>query len=141
MKFTSAFVALGLSAFSYAASTGANPVEITFSNFYDNGSLSTNNVACSNLTPKYPTLGSFPTFPNIGGAFAVSGFDSPECGSCWKITDPQTDVTIFVTAIDTAGVGFDLSFEAFNTLTNGTGIGPGSAKAIAYQVDASECGL
>ena len=141
MKFTSVFVALGLSAVSYAASTGAYTVKATFSEFYDNGSLSTNNVACSELTPKYPTLGSFPTFPNIGGAHAVSGFGSPECGSCWKITDPLTDVTIYVTAIDTAGVGFDLSLEALNTLTDNNATGPGSAEVIAYQVDASECGL
>ena len=139
MKFTSVLVALGLGAFSYADNTGT--VTATYSQFYDNSQSSTNIVACSNLTPKFPTLGSFPTFPNIGGAHAVSGFGSPECGSCWNITDPKTGVSIIATAIDTAGVGFDLSLAALNTLTKGNAVGPGSAQVTAYKVDASKCGL
>ena len=141
MKFTSVFVALGLSAVSYAASTGLLAVKATYDQHYDDANASTNSVACSNLTPKFPTLGSFPSFPNIGGAEAVSGFGSPECGSCWKLTDPLTGVSIFVTAIDTAGDGFNLSLEALNTLTNNNATGPGSAPVNRVQVDASECGL
>ena len=113
----------------------------TFDTAYDGAQSSTNIVACSNLTPRFPTLGSFPTFPYIGGAFAVTGFGSAACGSCWQITDTTTGVTINATAIDVAGDGFNLSLEAMNTLTDGNAIAIGRAPVTAVEVDPSHCGI
>jgi len=134
MKFSTAAVVLAFSAFAFAD-------QVSFDQTYDDAGASTNIVACSNLTPQFPTFGSFPTFPNIGGASVISGFGSPDCGTCWKLTDNDTGKTIVVTAIDHAGDGFNLSLEALNTLTNGNAVNQGVAQVTAVQVDASECGL
>ena len=133
-------LASALALFAGAAVAQTYHTTATFSFDYDNGSSSTNSVACSELTAEFPTLGSFPTFPSVGGAFAVSGFGSPKCGSCWQITDPTTDVTLYFTAIDTSGVGFDLSEQAFNTLTDG-GNPLNRVNVTAELVAASYCGL
>lgn len=113
----------------------------TYSNAYDDADASTNIVACSNLEPQHPTLGSFPTFPNIGGSFAIAGFESPNCASCWEITYEPTGVTITMTAIDHAAEGFNLSEEALDTLTNGMGEQIGLANVTATRVPEANCGL
>jgi hypothetical protein len=63
----------------------------TYDNTYDNPYGSLNGVACSNgenglLTKGFTTFGSLPSFPYIGGAQAVTGWNSPQCGSCWALT-------------------------------------------------------
>jgi len=113
----------------------------SFDNTYDNSAGSTDTVACSNLATQFPTFGSFPTFPNIGGSFAISGFGSAACGTCWQLTFPGTGNTIFVTAIDHTEDGFNLSEAALNTLTNGQAEFDGRVNVSAEQVDASNCGL
>jgi len=50
--------------------------KITYDTFYDNGSASLNDTACSNgeyglITRNFTTLDSLPDFPYIGGSFAV----------------------------------------------------------------------
>ena len=104
-----------------------------------------NTVACSDgaagLASRFPTFGSVPTFPNIGGASAISGFVSPDCGTCWELTDQTTGVSIFITAIDHAGNGFNIAEEAMNTLTDGQAVFLGRIDAAATQVDKSNCGL
>jgi hypothetical protein len=83
-----------------------SPLKATFDQAFDNPSGSVNNVACSNgqngLASKYPTFGDFPNFPYIGGAFDIV-WNSTNCGSCWRITNVANGVTIYITAIDTAG--------------------------------------
>ncbi|KAG5337168.1 hypothetical protein C0989_010437, partial [Termitomyces sp. Mn162] len=119
----------------------ADPV--TFDRTYDNKSGSMLTVACSNglhgLANCFPTFGSVPSFPNIGGAAAVASFDSPNCGTCWNLTFQS--ITISVLAIDHAGEGFNIALEAMNTLTNGQAEFLGRVNATSAQVDKSFCGM
>lgn len=118
--------------------------DVRYDNTYDDASQSLGVVACSDgsnglLTKGFTTFGSLPTFPNIGAAQAIPGYDSAECGSCWKIT--YNGETITVTAIDHAGDGFNLAKAALNTLTNGQAEHDGTISATAVEVDKSECGM
>jgi hypothetical protein len=140
MKFTSTIISLA-ALFSVAS---ADIEVVRYNTFYDNSQTSLNNVACSNgrnglVTKGFPTFGSLPSFPNIGAAQAVGAWNSPFCGSCWELTFGGN--TIYVTAIDTVGNGFDLSLQAMNTLTNGQAQELDSVNAQATQVDESYCGL
>ena len=116
-----------------------------FDNTYDNSGASMLTTSCSDgsngLASRFPTFGSVPSFPNIGGASAIPGWNSAECGSCWQLTYQSTGVTIFVTAIDHADDGFNLSQEALDTLTGGRAVEAGAVDVTAVQVDASQCGL
>nr|CEH24656.1 cerato-platanin 2 [Heterobasidion irregulare] len=118
---------------------------LTYDNTYDNGSGSMNSVACSNgpkgLVERFPTFSDLPTFPYIGGAFAVGSWSSPNCGSCWSLTYPQTGVTIKLIAIDTSGVGFNAAQAAMDKLTGGKANQLGRIEVNAYQLPASECKL
>ena len=120
--------------------------DATFSLFYDSESTSTDFVECGDLlASQFPTLGSFLSFPNIGGSFVVANSDSAACGSCWQITENMTGNTIFVTVIDVSAGddGFVLSEEAFNTLMNGQAgdLSSVDVRVTAVEVDASDCGL
>ena len=132
MKFASTIITLA-ALFSVAIAiptTSSSTVEpVRPNNFYDNGNESLNNVACSNLvsnghnglvTTGFTTFSSLPTFPFIGSSFTIHNWGSPECGSCWELTNPVTGVTIFVTAIDSVSSGFGLSDAAVGTLIGGT---------------------
>jgi hypothetical protein len=114
-----------------------------YDNVYDNASGDMNTVACSDgpqgLSSKYPTFGSLPSFPYIGGAQAIAGWGSTQCGSCWSLTYNGTQ--IYVTAIDHADDGFNLSEEALNALTDGQAEFLGVVQVSATQVDKSFCGL
>ena len=118
-------------------------VRATFDNMYDNPSGSLNNVACSNggfgLASRFPTFGNIPTFPFIGGAPGVV-FNSPNCGGCWRLTSKATNASLVMTAIDSAGSGFNLAQEAFVTL-NGGQIGQGVLDVDAEEIDRSVCGI
>ncbi|KAH8104293.1 SnodProt1 [Phellopilus nigrolimitatus] len=114
-----------------------------YDNTYDNASGSMDSVACSDgqagLASRYPTFGSAPTFPNIGGTQFVAGWNSPNCGTCWQLTYDGT--SILVLAIDHADDGFNLSQEALDTLTDGQAVQLGTVQVDAEQVDSSLCGL
>ncbi|KAH9971230.1 Cerato-platanin [Lactifluus volemus] len=116
---------------------------VTFDTTFDNRDGSMNNVACSNgvngLASRFPTFGSVPSFPFIGGAFDVV-FNSTNCGGCWSLTNPTTGTTINLVAIDTAGAGFNIAKEAFEVLTNGQ-IGAGAIDVVAHKVSPSVCEL
>ena len=116
---------------------------VSFDQTYDQASNSLAIVACSNganglLTKGFTTFGSLPTFPNIGGSFAVAGFNSPNCGTCWNLSFNGTSINVL--AIDHS-VGFNIALEALNTLTNGNAVQLGRITATATQVAASACGL
>ena len=117
--------------------------QISYDTAYDVSSSSLDTVSCSNganglETKGYTTFGSLPTFPYIGGAQAIAGWNSPNCGSyfsiqdsvynyadwistimavgtCWEITYQNTTITVL--AMDHAGDGFNLSLDAMNNLT------------------------
>jgi len=122
-------------------------VSVAYDTTYDNSAQSMDTVACSNgvygLASAYPTFGSVPNFPYIGGAPAITGWDSPSCGTCWELTYSagNIDETIYITAIDVGSDGFVLSEEAMNTLTNGNAVAFGRVSATVTQVDPSSCGL
>jgi hypothetical protein len=137
MKFTSTIISLA------ALFSVASADIVRFNTFYDNPGTSLNNVACSNgknglVTKGFPTFGSLPSFPGIGGVFAVKGFNSTECGSCWQLT--YGGKSIYVTAIDTIHDGFDISLKAMNILTNNQAQALDSIDAQATQVARSFCG-
>ena len=115
----------------------------TFDTTYDNKSGSMNNVACSNgangLSARFPTFGDVPSFPFIGGAFDVV-WNSPNCGSCWTLTNAATGTSINFVAVDATGSGFNIAQEAFVQL-NGGQIGQGTVDVIATKVAPSVCGL
>jgi len=93
---------------------------------------STSTVACSDgangLQAKgYYTLQGL--YPNVGAASFIK-WNSPQCGTCWTLTNPQTGNSVSITAIDACGpVGgyaahFDIAPEAFAAL-GGDGIAAG----------------
>ncbi|KAL5531184.1 hypothetical protein ACEPAG_4060 [Sanghuangporus baumii] len=112
---------------------------------YDNAGGSMLTVACSDgvngLADRYPTFGSVPSFPNVGGASAIAGWNSPQCGTCWRLTYPATGNSIVMTAIDHTDDGFNLSLEALNVLTNGRGVEFGVVDVTAEQIGPTSCGL
>ena len=138
MKLTSAIVSL-MTLFSVALA-----VDVRYDTAYGNANGLLSTVACSDganglLTKGFTTFGSLPSFPNIGAAQAIAGWNSTACGSCWQISYEGKSVNVI--AVDHAGDGFNLSLEAVNTLTNGHATEFGVIDAQAEQVDKSLCGL
>ncbi|EMD39200.1 hypothetical protein CERSUDRAFT_112878 [Gelatoporia subvermispora B] len=122
----------------------AQSVSVSYDQTYDNASASLDTVACSDggngLERKgFTTFGSLPDFPYIGGAPAVTGWDSPACGTCWKLTYEGT--SIMVLAIDVAEDGFNLSLEAMNQLTGGQAEFLGRINASVEQLTSTQCGI
>lgn len=121
----------------------SSTLRATYDTTYDNKSGSMNGVACSNgangLAARFPTFGDVPSFPFIGGAFDVV-WNSPNCGACWNLTNMATGVSISLTAVDSAGSGFNIAQEAFEKLNNGQ-IGSGVLDVVANKISPSVCGL
>ncbi|KAI9437792.1 Cerato-platanin [Lactarius psammicola] len=122
----------------------ASAVNVRYDTAYDNSQASLSTVACSDgvnglLTKGFTTFGSLPSFPNIGAAQAIGGWNSTACGSCWKISFGGQSINVI--AVDHAGDGFNLSLEAMDTLTNGRAKEFGVIDAQATQVDKGLCGL
>ena len=142
MKLTSTFMSLAaLFSVAYADIQPVRP-----NSFYDNPDTSMNEVACSNganglVTKGYPTFGSMPGFPYIGGAYAVTGWNSTECGSCWNLTNADIGITLYLVAVDTVYSGFDVSDDAMDTLTGGQTGEFYEIDVEAAQVAEHYCGL
>jgi hypothetical protein len=144
MKFTailSSLFVLSLSTFTLADS-------LSYDENYDNKSGSLDTTACSDgsngLASSYPTFGDLPKFPYIGGAAAIKAWNSPNCGTCWKLTytnDKKKSKSINVLAVDVADDGFNISLEAMNALTNNLATELGRIDVKSEQVAASKCGL
>ncbi|KAF8744973.1 hypothetical protein AX14_011986 [Amanita brunnescens Koide BX004] len=125
-------------------------ITVAYDTGYDDGSTSLDAVACSNgpyglETLGYTTLGSLPNFPNIGAAYAVAGWDSPACGTCWQLTytDAQgVSSSLNITAVDHAGANsFNIALPAMNNLTNNQAEALGRVPVTAIQVPTSGCGF
>ncbi|KAI0696577.1 Cerato-platanin-domain-containing protein [Cerioporus squamosus] len=144
MKF--AALAISLFALPSAFAQTATNVSVSFDQTYDNPGGSLTTVACSDgpnglITKGFSNFTSLPGFPNIGGAFAIGGFNSANCGTCWALTFNGT--TINVLAIDTASNGFNIALAAMNKLTNNQAEFLGRVNATARmigQLDACEEG-
>ncbi|KAJ8591463.1 Cerato-platanin [Rhizopogon salebrosus TDB-379] len=140
MRFASCVVAFMAMALPVLAQTES----LSYDTTYDNSALSLDYVACSDgpnglITKGYTTLGQLPTFPNVGGVYTVTGWDSASCGTCYEVTYGNN--TLAVLAVDTASEGFNLSEEAMNTLTGGEAVFLGRVSVTAVEVAASVCGL
>ena len=116
-----------------------SPLRAAFDSTFDNPTYSLDNVACSNgangLAAKYPTFSTIPNYPYVGGAFDVA-WNSPNCGGCWSITNPANGKSIFMTAVDTAGHGFNLGTAAFKALNGGE---KNTIDVVATKVAQSNC--
>ncbi|PTB40952.1 uncharacterized protein TrAFT101_006103 [Trichoderma asperellum] len=127
----------------FSAAVSADTV--SYDTGYDDASRSLTVVSCSDgtngLITRYhwQTQGQIPRFPYIGGAQAVAGWNSPNCGTCWKLT--YSGKTIYVLAIDHTAAGFNIGLDAMNALTNGNAVALGRVSATASQVAVSNCGL
>ncbi|KAM5542790.1 hypothetical protein V8D89_003751 [Ganoderma adspersum] len=119
-------------------------VSVSFDQAYDNADTSLATVSCSDgshglLTKGYTTFGSLPSFPNIGGASVVTGWNSDQCGTCWALT--YNGKSIKVLAVDSAVYGWNIGLGAMNALTEGQAEQLGRVDAVASLVDSSQCGL
>lgn len=126
----------------------SNPVpaaqyKVTYDPSFDNPVGSMDSVACSNgrhgLAARFALFRDVPTFPNIGGAFDIV-WNSPNCGSCWNLTNTANNLSITMTAIDKAGHGFNIAEYAFEYL-NGGEVGEGILQAEAQRLPVEACGL
>ena len=91
---------------------------------YDNAGQSTLTLACSDgvnglYTKGKQTLSQVPGFPLVGAAPTIAGWNSPNCGKCFKVT--WGSKTIYITGVDTSRStgNFVLSKYALNQLTGG----------------------
>ncbi|KAF8249130.1 allergen Asp f 15 precursor [Wilcoxina mikolae CBS 423.85] len=119
MQFTTTIFALLASALTVSAGT---QVSVGYDTNYDSPILSTKSTACSDgsnglFTKGYNTLGDLPNFPLVGASDQIPGWNSNQCGKCFKIFYQGT--SIYVTAVDHAGNGFVLSKAAMDKLTGG----------------------
>lgn len=148
MFFTSillAFASLFLPILAAPQSPGHPPVlHVTYSTQYDNKKLSLNGVACSNganglITKGYKTLGDLKNFPNVAAAQYIEGWNSTNCGSCYKlIWGPNS---IYVLGVDHVADGFVLSQAALDKLTGGQAVSLGSTEAAVIGVQGSYCSI
>ncbi|KAF7970192.1 hypothetical protein HWV62_24838 [Athelia sp. TMB] len=145
MKFATAAIAALLIPVGALAATST----LSYDQTYDTKSTSLSTVACSDgtnglLTAGFTTFGSLPKFPYIGGAQAVAGWNSPNCGSCWNVTytnSKKVSKSISVLAIDHTDSGFNIALEAMNTLTGGIAKELGRITVTSKEIAASNCGL
>lgn len=117
--------------------------KVTYDPSFDNPVGSMDSVACSDgrygLAARFAMFREIPTFSNIGGAFDIA-WNSPNCGSCWQLTNTANNLSITITTIDTAGHGFNIAESAFEYL-NGGDVGEGILQAEAHKVPIQVCGL
>ncbi|EJD43447.1 SnodProt1 [Auricularia subglabra TFB-10046 SS5] len=116
---------------------------VSYDTVYDNARLSTNGIACSNgkygLAKKgYKTIGAIPSYPYVGGTPAIVGWNSKNCGTCWRLTYGRRNITF--TAIDHAQT-INLSKAAMNKLTNNQAVRLGTVEASYQQVSSKLCGF
>jgi hypothetical protein len=129
-------------------SSVAHAVTVSYDTVYDAPGRSLSTVACSDganglLTRGFTTFGSLPNFPDIGGASAVAGWNSPNCGTCWQLTYTNSTgekKSINILAVD-VGAGFNIALAAMNELTGGKAVQFGRVDVASEQVNASVCGL
>ncbi|EMD92796.1 hypothetical protein COCC4DRAFT_50890 [Bipolaris maydis ATCC 48331] len=124
-------------------SSMASGITVSYDPGYDDASRSMDVVSCSDgsngLASRFPTQGSLPRFPLIGGYQGIAGWNSPQCGTCYGLT--YNGKTIYVLAIDHTGAGFNIAQAAMNQLTNGQAAALGRIDAQYQQVAVSNCGL
>lgn len=141
-------LALATSTLSTPLSPRAQTASVSYDPKYDAAGSSLTSVACSNgenglITAGFDTFGSLPSFPRIGGAPTISGWNSPNCGKCYELhyQDANVDKSIYVIAVDAAPGGFNLAQQAMNDLTNGQAVDLGRVDATFTEADPASCGF
>lgn len=143
MKLANVFASFAvLASVSYAQFTAS------YETAYDNPQRSLSTVACSDganglLTRNFTTLGSLPSYPNVGGVPAVTGWNSPDCGTCWTVTYTNAQgiaKSINLLAIDSAS-NFNMASAAMNSLTDDQATSLGRVPVTAISAPQSSCGL
>jgi len=122
---------------------------VNYDPVYDNPNKSLTAVACSDgenglITKGYENFGDLPNFPYIGAAYAVEGYNSASCGSCWELTYTESDKTtktIYVTAIDHADQGFVIAETVLKHLGGQDAVDAGHINVTARGVAESNCGF
>ena len=135
-------------AFAFILLTSVSAFTASFDTAYDDSNRSLSTVSCSDgpnglLTRNFTTLGSLPKYPHVGGAPAVTGWNSPGCGTCWTITYTNADGTgksINLLAID-RGANYNMPTAAMNELTDNQAVFLGRVPVTDVKVDPSVCGL
>ncbi|KAI1258499.1 eliciting plant response-like protein [Xylariaceae sp. FL1019] len=123
----------------------ASAVTVAYDQGYDDSTRSMTAVACSDgangLTTRFgwTTQGQIPRFPYIGAASEVAGWNSPNCGTCYKLT--YEGRSIYFLAVDHAAAGYNVGLKAMDALTNGQAVALGRIDATASQVAVANCGL
>ncbi|KAF5386946.1 hypothetical protein D9615_002020 [Tricholomella constricta] len=123
---------------------------LSYDRVYSVAGASLDTVACSDgshglKTRGFTTFGSLPTFPFIGGAEAIEGWNSVNCGTCYQLT--YTNATsgskksINILAIDSTKPGFNVALPAMEVLVGSQAADIGTAVVEAKQINASFCGL
>ncbi|KAF5345926.1 hypothetical protein D9758_011421 [Tetrapyrgos nigripes] len=128
--------------------TGA--VQLQFDNHYDDAGASLDTVACSDgangLETRFgfKTFGDIPQFPHIGASADVEGFNSANCGACYKLSYTNANgetKSIHMLAIDHAGTGFNVAQAAMDELTGGQAVALGRVDVTSKKVNIKNCGL
>ncbi|KHN96592.1 secreted insect toxic protein [Metarhizium album ARSEF 1941] len=121
----------------------ASAVRVSWDGGYDRPDRSLRDVSCSDgrtgLMPRFQRQSDLPNFPNIGGAAAIEGWGSQNCGTCWKLE--YNGISIKVLAVDHAGDGFNIGKTALNALTNGRAEEFGYVDAAVTPLAPRDCGL
>ncbi|CUS14168.1 unnamed protein product [Tuber aestivum] len=132
-------MAMATSAFAQVATTAG------YDTVYDNGSLSTLSLACSDgpnglYTKGYQTLSSLPRFPRVGSIETIPGWNSPNCGKCYKVTYTATGASINMIGVDAAASGIVMSLGALDELTGGLGEELGRVNVTYVETAGTDCG-
>lgn len=135
-----------LSATVFALTSQSFDTTLAYDQTYDNGSLSTTGIACSNgingvIDQNGATiLSEIPGWPNISGAPVVAGWNSRNCSTCWELTLPDFGNTVIhLLAIDVASGGFNVGLNVMNNVTRNRAVDLGRVNATAMQVDLTSC--
>ncbi|KAF4986201.1 hypothetical protein FDECE_16071 [Fusarium decemcellulare] len=138
MKFTGILSALTLA-------TAASATTVSYDTGYDDRNRALTSVACSDgsngLITRYgwKKQGDIPRFPYIGGVNIIEGWNSKNCGGCYRLEYKGKKINVL--AIDHAGSGFNIGLDAMNALTNGQATQLGRINAQVYHASPSDCGL
>ncbi|EEH05742.1 conserved hypothetical protein [Histoplasma capsulatum var. duboisii H88] len=119
---------------------------VAYDETYDNANLDLLTTSCSDganglVTKGFHVAGDLPIFPRIGAAFSVAGWNSTNCGKCYKLKFEETGVEIPVIAMDHAGSGFNLAKAAMNELTGGRAVEIGRTDMTVTEAVPGDCGM
>ncbi|EJD06253.1 uncharacterized protein FOMMEDRAFT_78605 [Fomitiporia mediterranea MF3/22] len=127
------FTSLAIAQFTLPATVNPN---------YDNPTLLTSTLTCgTQLSSQFPTFGSLPSSPRIGGLVFIGNSDSSLCGTCWRLSlagtrEPHT----ILLAVDSASEGFVISQEAMREITGQSDVTT-AINVDATEMDGSFCGI